>query len=98
MSRVLLESLRGTGAIHANGVLLRTTAYSLSLWAEPARLADDSLQMVPSIEGHIDITGIAEAVVLAGPGVLTLTIEDGRRLAFQLMDTGGTIVGRGWIP
>jgi hypothetical protein len=34
--------------------------------------------------GHIDITGIAEAAVLAGPGNLTMTLEDGRRLAFDL--------------
>jgi hypothetical protein len=48
--------------------------------------------------GHIDITGIAEAVVLAGPRALTLTLEDGRRLAFELTGTGGGIVGRGWLP
>jgi hypothetical protein len=51
-----------------------------------------------SIDGHIDITGIAEAVVLAGPGTLTLTIEDGRRMAFDLTSSAGGIVGRGWLP
>ena len=51
-----------------------------------------------SIDGHIDITGIQEAVVLAGPGMLTLTIEDGRRMAFQLTSSSGAISGRGWLP
>ena len=45
------------------------------------------------VDGHIDITGIAEAVVLAGPGALTLTIEDGRRLLFQLTNSAGGIDG-----
>jgi len=53
---------------------------------------------VASIDGHIDITGLAEAIVLAGPGSLTLTLEDGRRLAFQLTGSGGGIVGREWLP
>jgi hypothetical protein len=50
------------------------------------------------VDGHIDITGIGEAVVLAGPGTLTLTIEDGRRLAFELTSSAGAVVGRGWLP
>jgi hypothetical protein len=50
------------------------------------------------VDRHIDTTGIGEAVVLAGPGTLTLTIEDGRRLAFQLTSSAGGIVGRGWLP
>ena len=86
MTRRLLESLSGVGDIHAGDVQLRTTSYKLSLWSDA------------SIDGHIDITGIAEAVVLAGPGILTLTIEDGRRLAFQLTSSGGGIVGGRWLP
>ena len=98
MTKRLLESLNGVGAIHAGGLLLRTTAYKLSLWSddEPAAPGEDS--KVASIDGHIDITEIAEAVVLAGPDTLTLTIEDGRRMAFQLTSSGGGIVGRGWLP
>jgi hypothetical protein len=99
MTRRLLESLSGIGDIHAGGVLLRTTAYKLSLWSDdraPARGEDT--RAVASIDGHIDITGIAEAVVLAGPGTLTLTIEDGRRLAFHLTSSVGGIVGGGWLP
>ena len=53
---------------------------------------------IARVDGHIEIGGIAEAVVLAGPGTLTLTLEDGRRLAFELTGTGGGIVGRGWLP
>ena len=99
MPRRLLESLSGVGAIHAGGLLLRKTPYTLSLWTDdrPPASGEDP-NAVAIIDGHIDITGIAEAVELAGPGTLTLTIEDGRRMAFQLTSTGGGIVGRGWLP
>jgi hypothetical protein len=99
MTRRLLESLSGVGAIHSGDVLLRTTAYQVSLWSdEEPPAAGEAPKAVALIDGHIDITGIAEAVVLAGPGTLTLTIEDGRRMAFQLTSSGGAIVGRGWLP
>ena len=100
MPRRLLELMRGVGAIHADDVVLRTTAYELSLWSNDdlPRAADDVAQSIPTIDGHIDITGIAEAVVLAGPATLTLTLEDGRRLVFELTGSGGGIVGRGWLP
>ena len=99
MTKRLLETLRGVGAIHADEVLLRRTAYEVKVWSDetPSVSSDDS-KTAARIEGHIDITGIAEAVVLAGPGTLTLTLEDGRRLAFQLTGSGGGIVGRGWLP
>ena len=96
MSRVLLESLSGVGTIHAGDVLLRTTSYDVTRWSEPD---PDGPGRAPrtTTSGHIDITGIAEALVLAGPGNLTLTLEDGRRLAFDLTNSGGDIVGRGWL-
>jgi len=99
MARRLLETLRGVGTVHAGNLPLRTTQYELSLWADdtPPAPGEDARQ-VASIDGHIDITGIAEAIVLAGPDTLTLTIADGRRMAFQLTGTGGGIVGRGWLP
>ena len=99
MTRRLLEALSGVGVIHAGEQLLRTTSYELSLWSDdqPHAPGEDPKAVV-SIDGHIDITGIAEAVVLAGPGKLTLTIEDGRRMEFQLTNTGGGIVGLGWLP
>jgi hypothetical protein len=97
MTRRLLESLSGVGVIHAGALLLRTTSYELMIWSDdqPPSPGDESK---PSIDGHIDITGIAEALVLAGPGTLTLTIEDGRRMAFQLTSSAGGIAGRGWLP
>jgi len=99
MARVLVESLSGVGAVYADGLLLRTTPYTLSLWSDDKTPeTGHAPKIVASIDGHIDITGIAEAVVLAGPGTLTLTLEDGRRLVFQLTGTGGGIVGRGWLP
>jgi len=93
MSKQLLQSLTGVGAVHAGDVLLRNTAYQLTLWSDDSRGSSDNASVV----GHIDITGIQEAVVFAGPGSLILTIEDGRRLAFQLTSTHGEIVGRGWL-
>jgi hypothetical protein len=98
MARRLVESLTGTGPIHAGDQLLRTTRYQISVWwyDDPPELGDDS-RPVSTIDGHIDITGIAEAVVLAGPGALTLTLEDKRRLAFHLTSSGGSIVGQSWL-
>jgi hypothetical protein len=97
MSKQLLESLRGVGAVHAGDLLLRTTAYDLSLWTDDSS-SSPAPSAAPRIEGHIDITGIQEAVVLAGPGMLTLTVEDGRRMAFELTSSTGAISGRGWLP
>ena len=97
MPRHLLESMRGMGAIHTGDVLLRTTAYELSFWSRDQPNAPGDPPAGADIEGHIDITGIAEALVLAGPGALTLTVEDGRRMAIQLTSTGGGIIGRGWL-
>jgi hypothetical protein len=96
LTRRLLESLRGAGTIHAGDTLLRQTRYELSVWSNDDSRGDP--HAAGNVDGHIDITGIAEAVVLAGPGTLTLTLEDGRRLAFQLTSSGGAIVGRGWLP
>jgi len=97
MTRRLLESLSGVGTVHAGDTLLRTTRYTLSVWSPDESTAAEP-KAVGTIDGHIDITGIAEAVVLAGPESLTLTTEDGRRLGFQLTSSGGSIVGRGWLP
>ena len=99
MPRRLVESLRGVGTIEASGQLLRTTTYEVSVWSDDRPLAPgEPLDAHTDIDGHIDITGIGEAVVLAGPGTLTLTLEDGRRLLIQLRSTGGAIAGRGWLP
>ena len=95
----LLESLRGIGEIHAGGRLLRTTRYELSLWApDEAAPSGDTPETEPRVDGHIDITGMAESVVLAGPEHLVLTLEDGRRLQIQLTSSGGSIAGYGWLP
>ena len=64
MARRVLESPRGVGEVYAGQVLLREASYALSVWVE-----DDASPAQPShVDGHIDITGISEAVVLAGPG------------------------------
>lgn len=91
--------MTGIGAIHAGDVLLRTTTYELSLWSDDEHRGPGSdPKAAASIDGHIDITGIGEALVLAGPDTLALTLEDGRRLAFEVIGSGGGIVGRGWLP
>jgi hypothetical protein len=89
VSKRLIETLKGVGKVYAGGELLRTTPYSLEVWSSEG--ASPSVEIV----GHIDVTGIGEAVVLAGPEVLSLRLEDGRRLAFALTASTGHIVGRG---
>jgi hypothetical protein len=91
MPRRVVESLSGVGEIYAGDVLLRSTPYRLSVFRDDDSAAD---RKPVEIEGQIDITGIAEAVVLAGPQALTLRLEDGRRLEFALSNTAGTIVAK----
>ena len=99
MTGRLLESLRGTGAVHAGEHFLRRTHYDLSVWS-PYDWSGGGKppEAGARIEGHIEITGIGEAVVLAGADTLTLTLEDGRRLAFQLTSSAGGIAGGRWLP
>jgi hypothetical protein len=87
----VVESLNGVGQIYSGDVLLRSTPYRLSVVRDDDSPADATGL---TIEGHIDITGIAEAIVLAGPQILTLRLADGRRLEFALTNTGGTIIGK----
>ena len=94
MSRHLLGTLTGTGRIYADGRLLRTTPYHLSVWSE-GESPVGSRPEPTVIDGTIDITGIGEAIVLAGPDALTLLLEDGRCLPFVLVGTSGRVVGRG---
>jgi hypothetical protein len=98
MAERLVESLRGTGAIHAGERLIRIARYELSIWSDDeSRGGATDPGAIARIDGHIDITGIAEAVVLAGPDTLILTTEDGRRLPIQLTSSGGGITARGWL-
>ncbi len=97
MTARLVESLSGVGAIHAGDRLLRVTSFELSVWSDDQSSGSGTTtEAVTRIEGHIEITGMAEAVVLAGADTLILTVEDGRRLAFQLTGSGGGIAGR-WL-
>ena len=99
MSKRLVASLNGVGSLYAGNQLLRTTPYELSLWSdEEGHALPQDVESVTAIEGHIDITGIGEAVVLAGPEMLSLELEDQRRLAIRLTSTGGGIEGKGWLP
>ena len=99
MTGRLLESLRGTGAVHAGEHLLRTKQYDLTVWSpDDSSGGGKTSQEASTIEGHIEIAGIGEAVVLAGADTLTLTLEDGRRLAFQLTSSAGGIAGGRWLP
>jgi hypothetical protein len=91
MARRVVELLIGVGDVYAGEVLLRSTAYNLSVFRDDDPRSDGSAL---KIDGHIDITGMAEAIVLAGPQNLTLRLEDGRQLLFALTDTGGNIIGK----
>ena len=96
MARRLLQALTGVGNVYAGDRILRQTSYQLSVWAKHDMPEEgQDRQEVGSIEGHIAIEGIGEAVVLAGADNLTLELQDGRRLPFAILDTGGRIVGRG---
>jgi hypothetical protein len=98
MTRRLLDTVRGVGEVHAGDVLLRKTHYELSIWADTGPTEGEAVTALPNIDGHIDISGIAEAAVLAGPGTLTLTLADGRRLSFRLTSSAGSITGIAWLP
>ena len=91
MARQVIEWLVGVGQVYAGEVLLRSIPYELSVWRDDDPSADGTTLMV---DGHIDITGIAEAVVLTGPQDLLLRLEDGRELHFALTDTGGRIAAK----
>lgn len=91
MPRRVVESLTGVGEVYADGVLLRSTSYQLSVFQDDDPPVEGS---AVTIDGHIEITGMAEAIVLAGPQSLTLRLEDGRQLQFALTNTGGHIIGK----
>lgn len=89
MAGRMLEVLTGVGDVYAGDQLLRRTTYHLEV---SSALASTPGGGAPTaIEGSIDITGMGEAVVLAGAQQLTLRIEDGRRLAFRLLSSAGRI-------
>jgi hypothetical protein len=92
MARRVVEALSGMGGVYAGDVLLRMTPYELSVWVDEDSSETDTV----SIDGHIDIAGMGEAIVLAGPQ-LTLRLQDGRTLAISLTGTGGGIIGRGGL-
>jgi hypothetical protein len=93
MAKRIIESLKGIGAVYAGETLLRKTTYELQFWLDDASADAKAVR----IEGNIDVTGLGEAVVLAGPENLTLQLQDGRRLPFTLTASTGHIVGRGGI-
>jgi hypothetical protein len=85
------EVLTGVGDVYAGDQLLRRTHYRLEVSQDEDRGAES--QRPAAIEGSIDITGMGEAVVLAGARDLTLCLEDGRRLPVTLVSTAGRIKG-----
>ena len=93
MGRHLVGELAGVGEVFAGELLLRSVPYRLSLWSDAGDAASGSRPV--AIDGFLDISGVGEAVVLAGPETLTLRLQDGRRLPFTLVDSAGRIVGRG---
>lgn len=94
MARRLVDSVTGIGSVQAGNHTLRATRYRLSFWVNDDLPAQSSAPDAPTIDGHIDISGIGEAAVLSGPDTLTLTLADGREIAFSIKSTAGDIVGR----
>jgi hypothetical protein len=80
--------------VHAGSHTLRATRYRLSFWINDDMPPGGDSLPAPTVDGHIDISGIGEAAVLAGPETLTLTLADGREVAFSIKSTAGDIVGR----
>jgi hypothetical protein len=93
MAKRLLDTVTGIGSVRAENLTLRATRYRLSFWINDDLPAQTSEQ-APTVDGHIDITGIGEAAVLAGIDTLTLTLADGREVAFRIKSTAGDIVGQ----
>ena len=95
MARRLVDSVTGIGSVQAGNLTLRATRYRLSFWVnDDLQEADGVPAAAPTVDGHIDIEGIGEAAVLSGPDTLTLTLADGREVAFRIKSTAGDIVGR----
>ena len=95
MAKRLLDTVTGIGSVQAGNITLRATRYRLSFWVNddlPAQSSDAAA--APSVDGQIDITGIGEAAVLSGVDSLTLTLADGRQVAFRINSTAGDIVGK----
>jgi len=94
MSRKTME-LTGVGDIYSGDQWLRRTTYRLELAQDPEPGAPETV-----VGGSLDISGMGEAVVLAGAEVLILHLEDGRRLSFTLSSTAGRIhvQGGGLLP
>lgn len=92
MAKRLVDSVNGIGTVQAGDVILRATRYKLSFWIEddlPGKPAGSG----PTMDGHIDISGIGEAAALSGVDRLSLTLADGRTVAFRLKNVAGDIVG-----
>jgi hypothetical protein len=94
MAKRLLDTVTGIGSVQAGDVTLRATRYRLSFWVNDDLPAQSSEAKTPTVDGHIDISGIGEAAVLAGVETLTLTLADGREVAFRINSTAGDIVGQ----
>jgi hypothetical protein len=94
MAKRLLDTVTGIGSVQAGNVTLRATRYRLSFWVNDDLPAQSSEATAPTVDGHIDISGIGEAAVLAGVDSLTLTLADGREVAFRINSTAGDIVGK----
>ncbi|MGH9237198.1 MAG: hypothetical protein ACRD3G_04085 [Vicinamibacterales bacterium] len=95
MAKRLLDTVTGIGSVRAENLTLRATRYRLSFWVNddpPAHGSESGA--APTVDGHIDISGIGEAAVLAGVDTLTLTLADGREVAFPIKSTAGDIVGQ----
>ena len=90
MTDVPAEILDGEGEIYAADRLLRRTTYRLTIFERDAA-------GTCRIEGTIGIATDGEALVLARADELTLLLDDGRHVAFSLVNPNGRIRAHGQI-
>jgi hypothetical protein len=93
MARRLVDTVSGIGSVHAGDLTLRATRYNLSFWIDDDPQVQSGGTRPSTVDGQIEISGIGEAAALSGVDRLTLTLADGRQIAFRLKNTSGQIVG-----
>ena len=82
MAQRLVDTVTGIGSVHAGNLILRATRYRLSFWINddlPAHSIEAN--SATTVDGRIEISGIAEAAVLAGSIGMLASASIGARQA-----------------
>ena len=97
MRRKLLDRLFGDGRVYRkDGVFVGLVHYELRVYQNyiDARTKDDAATPLgpKQVEGHM--TGLDNHALWAAGTLLTLHLQDGRRLDFRIKDVGGGIASK----